>query len=130
MVIGHNPGISAAAISLAPEAITNDLPTCGTLTMSVSCADLESHRPALRARLRARLAEEVLRLRLNGDSPHFLGKGAAPREQERWGAVRTLQGEFTLAARFENIIEASQDFWRSLVGGYALRDSPRVLLEE
>ena len=38
MVIGHNPGISAAAISLAPEAITSDLPTCGTLTMSVSCA--------------------------------------------------------------------------------------------
>jgi phosphohistidine phosphatase len=38
MVIGHNPGISAAAISLAPEAITNDLPTCGTLTMNVSCA--------------------------------------------------------------------------------------------
>jgi phosphohistidine phosphatase len=38
MVIGHNPGISAAAISLAPEAITNDLPTCGTLTMSVGCA--------------------------------------------------------------------------------------------
>jgi phosphohistidine phosphatase len=37
MVIGHNPGISAAAISLAPEAITNDLPTCGTLTMNVSC---------------------------------------------------------------------------------------------
>ena len=37
MVIGHNPGISAAAISLAPEAITNDLPTCGTLTMIVSC---------------------------------------------------------------------------------------------
>jgi phosphohistidine phosphatase len=37
MVIGHNPGISAAAISLAPEAISNDLPTCGTLTMSVSC---------------------------------------------------------------------------------------------
>jgi phosphohistidine phosphatase len=37
MVIGHNPGISAAAISLAPEAITNDLPTCGTLTMGVSC---------------------------------------------------------------------------------------------
>jgi phosphohistidine phosphatase SixA len=36
-VIGHNPGISAAAISLAPEAITNDLPTCGTLTMNVSC---------------------------------------------------------------------------------------------
>ncbi len=38
MVIGHNPGISAAAISLAPEAVTADLPTCGTLTMSVSCA--------------------------------------------------------------------------------------------
>jgi phosphohistidine phosphatase len=37
MVIGHNPGISAAAISLAPEAVSNDLPTCGTLTMSVSC---------------------------------------------------------------------------------------------
>jgi phosphohistidine phosphatase len=37
MVIGHNPGISAAAISLAPEAITNDLPTCGTLTMAVGC---------------------------------------------------------------------------------------------
>ncbi len=38
MVIGHNPGISAAAISLAPEAVVGDLPTCGTLTMSVSCA--------------------------------------------------------------------------------------------
>lgn len=38
MVIGHNPGISAAAISLAPEAISNDLPNCGTLTMAVSCA--------------------------------------------------------------------------------------------
>jgi phosphohistidine phosphatase len=38
MVIGHNPGISAAAISLAPEAVIGDLPTCGTLTMSVSCA--------------------------------------------------------------------------------------------
>jgi phosphohistidine phosphatase len=37
MLIGHNPGISAAAISLAPEAISNDLPTCGTLTMNVSC---------------------------------------------------------------------------------------------
>jgi phosphohistidine phosphatase len=37
MVIGHNPGISAAAISLAPEAVTSDLPTCGTLTMNVSC---------------------------------------------------------------------------------------------
>ncbi|HKU89373.1 MAG TPA: histidine phosphatase family protein [Steroidobacteraceae bacterium] len=38
MVIGHNPGISAAAISLAPEAVSTDLPTCGTLTMTVSCA--------------------------------------------------------------------------------------------
>lgn len=38
MVIGHNPGISAAAISLAPEAVTTDLPTCGTLTVTVSCA--------------------------------------------------------------------------------------------
>ena len=38
MVIGHNPGISAAAISLAPETVKNDLPTCGTLTMTVSCA--------------------------------------------------------------------------------------------
>jgi len=38
MVIGHNPGISAVAISLAPEAISNDLPTCGTLTMRVACA--------------------------------------------------------------------------------------------
>ena len=38
MVIGHNPGISAAAISLAPEAVTGDLPTCGALTMTVSCA--------------------------------------------------------------------------------------------
>lgn len=37
MLIGHNPGISAAAISLAPESINNDLPTCGTLTMNVSC---------------------------------------------------------------------------------------------
>jgi phosphohistidine phosphatase len=37
MVIGHNPGISAAAISLAPEAVIGDLPTCGTLTMNVSC---------------------------------------------------------------------------------------------
>jgi phosphohistidine phosphatase len=37
MVIGHNPGISAAAISLAPEAVTSDLPTCGTLTMTVAC---------------------------------------------------------------------------------------------
>lgn len=38
MVIGHNPGISAAAISLAPEAVTTDLPTCGALTVTVSCA--------------------------------------------------------------------------------------------
>ena len=38
MVIGHNPGISAAAISLAPEAISTDLPTCGALTMTVNCA--------------------------------------------------------------------------------------------
>ena len=38
MVIGHNPGISAAAISLAPEAISGDLPTCGTLSMNVGCA--------------------------------------------------------------------------------------------
>jgi phosphohistidine phosphatase len=38
MVIGHNPGISAAAISLAPETVTADLPTCGTLTMNVTCA--------------------------------------------------------------------------------------------
>jgi len=38
MVIGHNPGISAAAIALAPEAVNSDLPTCGTLTMNVSCA--------------------------------------------------------------------------------------------
>jgi phosphohistidine phosphatase len=37
MVIGHNPGISAAAISLAPEAVQSDLPTCAILTMSVSC---------------------------------------------------------------------------------------------
>jgi phosphohistidine phosphatase len=38
MVIGHNPGISAAAISLAPEAIVGDLPTCGTMTVKVTCA--------------------------------------------------------------------------------------------
>lgn len=38
MVIGHNPGISAAAISLAPEVVTTDLPTCGSLTMGVTCA--------------------------------------------------------------------------------------------
>jgi phosphohistidine phosphatase len=37
MLIGHNPGISAAAIALAPEAVTGDLPTCGTLTMTVNC---------------------------------------------------------------------------------------------
>lgn len=38
MLIGHNPGISAAAISLAPETVSNDLPTCGTLTASIDCA--------------------------------------------------------------------------------------------
>jgi phosphohistidine phosphatase len=38
LVIGHNPGISAAAISLAPETITGDLPTCGALTVGVACA--------------------------------------------------------------------------------------------
>ena len=38
MVIAHNPGISAAAIALAPETVTSDLPTCGTLTMTVNCA--------------------------------------------------------------------------------------------
>ena len=38
LVIGHNPGISAAAISLAPEAVSTDLPTCGALTMAVTCA--------------------------------------------------------------------------------------------
>jgi phosphohistidine phosphatase len=37
LVIGHNPGISAAAISLAPEAVQGDLPTCGGLTMQVGC---------------------------------------------------------------------------------------------
>jgi phosphohistidine phosphatase len=37
MVFGHNPGISAAAISLAPESVQGDLPTCGVLTMNVSC---------------------------------------------------------------------------------------------
>jgi phosphohistidine phosphatase len=38
LVIGHNPGISAAAISLAPEVITGDLPNCGVLTMQVHSA--------------------------------------------------------------------------------------------
>jgi phosphohistidine phosphatase len=38
MVIGHNPGISAAAIALAPETVNADLPTCGLLTMTVNCA--------------------------------------------------------------------------------------------
>lgn len=37
LLIGHNPGISAAAISLAPEAVQGDLPTCGALTMKVAC---------------------------------------------------------------------------------------------
>ena len=35
---GAQPGISAAAIALAPETVSADLPTCGSLTMSVSCA--------------------------------------------------------------------------------------------
>ncbi|HTU67309.1 MAG TPA: histidine phosphatase family protein [Steroidobacteraceae bacterium] len=39
LVIGHNPGISAAAISLAPETVIGDLPTCGTLTMQLTCAN-------------------------------------------------------------------------------------------
>jgi len=38
LVIGHNPGISAAAISLAPETISEDLATCGAVTMSVTCS--------------------------------------------------------------------------------------------
>jgi phosphohistidine phosphatase len=38
MIIAHNPGISAVAISLAPEVVNNDLPTCGMLTMAVNCA--------------------------------------------------------------------------------------------
>jgi phosphohistidine phosphatase len=37
MLIGHNPGISAAAIALAPETVLGDLPTCGTLTMGAMC---------------------------------------------------------------------------------------------
>jgi phosphohistidine phosphatase len=37
LVIGHNPGISATAIALAPEAVSTDLPTCGALTMTVTC---------------------------------------------------------------------------------------------
>jgi phosphohistidine phosphatase len=39
MVIGHNPGISAAAIALAPETVNTDLPTCGALTMNVACKE-------------------------------------------------------------------------------------------
>ena len=39
MVIGHNPGISAAAIALAPETVNSDLPTCGVLTMTVKCGN-------------------------------------------------------------------------------------------
>ncbi len=39
MVIGHNPGISSAAIALAPETVTGELPTCGALTMTVHCAN-------------------------------------------------------------------------------------------
>ena len=38
VVIGHNPGISAAAIALAPETVSADLPTCGLLTMTVNCS--------------------------------------------------------------------------------------------
>jgi phosphohistidine phosphatase len=38
MVIAHNPGISAAAIALAPETVIGDLPTCGSLTMTANCA--------------------------------------------------------------------------------------------
>ncbi len=37
MLIGHNPGISATAIALAPDVVNSDLPTCGALTMSVGC---------------------------------------------------------------------------------------------
>ena len=33
LMVGHNPGISAAAIALAPETVTHDLPNCGPLTM-------------------------------------------------------------------------------------------------
>jgi phosphohistidine phosphatase len=49
MVICHNPGISAAAISLAPEVITADLPTCGTLTMQFSCAWAQIDRRAAKS---------------------------------------------------------------------------------
>jgi phosphohistidine phosphatase len=49
MVICHNPGISAAAISLAPEIITSDLPTCGTLTMQFSCPWAQIDRRAAKA---------------------------------------------------------------------------------
>jgi len=60
MVIGHNPGISAAAIALAPETVLGDLPTCGSLTMNVSCAtwnliDRRCVRDAERDAPRARL---------------------------------------------------------------------------
>jgi phosphohistidine phosphatase len=37
LLIGHNPGISVAAISLAPETVQSDLPTCGTLTIGAMC---------------------------------------------------------------------------------------------
>ena len=79
MVIGHNPGISAAAISLAPEAITSDLPTCGTLTMNVSCAtwnliDRRCVRDSERDSPR-----KFFDFGLNGDTPRFLAKGDAPR---------------------------------------------------
>lgn len=41
MIVGHNPGISAAAIALAPETVNSDLPPCGTLTMAVNCPGWE-----------------------------------------------------------------------------------------
>ncbi len=49
LVICHNPGISAAAISLAPEIITSDLPTCGTLTMQFSCPWAQIDRRAVKS---------------------------------------------------------------------------------
>lgn len=48
LVICHNPGISAAAISLAPEVITSDLPTCGSLTLQFSCAWTQIDRRAVK----------------------------------------------------------------------------------
>ena len=63
MVIGHNPGISAAAISLAPEADHQRPADLRHADDERELHHLEPHRPALRARLRARLAAKVLRLR-------------------------------------------------------------------